>query len=218
MGMKIAIVGATGFVGAKLLAEAVSRGHQVTAITRSPEKLRRDPHITAVAADVNDVPTLIEAFRGQEAVIHSYAPARKDSIDARIAQQRRATTSIIAALRGAGVRRILAVGGAGTSEIAPGVKLMDSYLFPKAYEGGAKSTAVIKDLLKAEPDLDWIFLSPPHALEAGTRTGKYRLGRDNLIFEEATGRSHISVDDYAVAMIDELENPRHSRERFTVGT
>jgi len=167
--MRIAIVGATGFVGAKLLAEAVSRGHQVTAITRSPEKLPSSPHITAIAADVNDVPTLIEAFRGQEAVIHSYAPARKDSIDARIAQQRRATTSIIAALRGAGVRRILAVGGAGTSEIAPGVKLMDSYLFPKAYEGCAKSTAVIKDLLKAEPDLDWIFLSPPHALEPGNR-------------------------------------------------
>jgi len=216
--MKVAIVGATGFVGSKVLAEALSRGHAVTAIVRSPEKLPKDDRIKVVQADVNDSTALAAAFRGQDAVIHSYAPPRQDSIEARIAQQTRATTSIIAALKSAGVKRVIAVGGAGTSEIAPGVRLMDSYLFPKAWEGGARSTMVIKDLFKAAPELDWIFLSPPHFLEPGKRTGKYRTGVDNLIFEEATGRSYISVDDYAVALIDEMETHKHSCQRFTVGT
>lgn len=216
--MKIAIVGATGFVGSKVLAEALSRGHSVTAIVRSPEKLPKDARINVVKADVNDSAALAAAFRGQDAVIHSYAPPRPDSVQSRIDQQTKATKSIIAALKSAGVKRVLAVGGAGTSEIAPGVRLMDSYLFPKAWEGGAKSTMVIKDLFKAEPDLDWIFLSPPHFLEPGKRTGKYRTGVDNLLFEEATGRSYISVDDYAVALIDETETHKHSRQRFTVGT
>lgn len=216
--MKIALVGATGFVGAALLAEALARGHQVGAIARKIANLPPDPKLRAIAADVMDGAALIRAFQGQEAVIHAYAPPRSETIETRIAQQTTATRSILAACRAAGVKRLLAVGGAGTSEIAPGVKLMNSYLFPKAYEGGARSTAVIKDLLGQEADLDWCFLCPPHQLEKGERTGKYRLGKDNLIFEEATGRSHISVADYAVAMIDELEHPHHSRQRFTVGT
>ncbi len=216
--MKIAIVGATGFVGEKLVQEAIARGHDVTAITRSPTKLPKERRLHAVSADVNDVAALTEAFRGQEAVIHAYAPPRSDSIEARIDQQTKGTKSIIAALKAARVKRLLAVGGAGTSEIAPGVPLMDSYLFPKAYEGGARSTAVIKALLKAEPDLDWTYLCPPHFLKSGERTGKYRLGQDNLVIELETGRSHISTADYAVAMIDEMETPKHSRERFTVGT
>jgi uncharacterized protein len=216
--VKIAIVGATGFVGARLLEEALRRGHDVTAMTRSPTKLPKESRLHPVSADVNDVAVLTEAFRGQDAVIHAYAPPRSDSMEARIDQQTKGTKSIIAALKAAGVKRLLAVGGAGTSEIAPGVPLMDSYLFPKAYEGGARSTAVIKELLKAEPDLDWTYLCPPNFLEPGERTGRYRLGKDNLVIELETGRSHISTADYAVAMIDELETPKHSHQRFTVGT
>jgi uncharacterized protein len=216
--VRIAIVGATGFVGERLVQEALRRGHEVTAITRSPGKLPKESRLRPVSADVNDVPALTDAFKGQDAVIHAYAPPRSDSTDARIEQQRKGTKSIIAALKAASVKRFLAVGGAGTSEIAPGVALMDSYLFPKAYEGGARSTAVIKELLKEEPDLDWAYLCPPHFLESGERTGRYRLGQDNLIIELETGRSHISTADYAVAMIDELETPKHSHQRFTVGT
>lgn len=216
--MKIAIVGATGFVGGKLVREALDRAHDVTAITRSPTKLPKENRLRTVSSDVNDVPALTEAFKGQDAVIHAYAPSRSESMDARIKQQTQGTKSIIAALRAARVKRLLAVGGAGTSEIAPGVALMDSYLFPKAYEGGARSTAVIKELLKAEPDINWTYLCPPHFLEAGEKTGKYRVGQNNLIIELETGRSHISTADYAVAMIDELETPKHSRQRFTVGT
>lgn len=136
--MKIAIVGATGFVGARLVEEALSRGHDVTTITRSPTKLPKDSQLRTVSADVNDVSALTEAFEGQDAVIHAYAPPRSDSTGARIEQQTKGTKSIIAALKAARVQRLLAVGGAGTSEIAPGVALMDSYLFPKAYEGGVR--------------------------------------------------------------------------------
>lgn len=216
--MKVAIVGATGKIGSKLLAEALARGHTVTAVVRNPAKLPKDDRIRVAEADVNDGAALAKAFRGQDAVIHSYAPPRDISIQERIDQQTNATRTIIGALKAAGLKRILAVGGAGTSEIAPGVRLMDSYLFPKAYEGGAKSTAVIKDLLKAERGLDWTSLSPPHQIEPGERTGKYRLGEDNLIFNLDNGRSHISFDDYAVALIDELEKPQHLGQRFTVGT
>jgi hypothetical protein len=119
-------------------------------------------------------------------------------------------------MRLAGVRRILAVGGAGTLEVAPGVLNMDRPDFPKEWEGGVKSTALIKDLLKAEPGLEWTFLSPSHLLEPGSRTGRFRLGADQLLIGP-DGQSRISVEDYAVAMIDELENPKHTGKRFTVG-
>lgn len=132
--------------------------------------------------------------------------------------QTKGTESIIRAVKQAKVPRLVAVGGAGTAEVAPGVPLMESYFFPPQYEGGAKSTAVVKDLLKRENEFDWVFISPPNFLEEGPRTGKYRTGKDNLIVVMANGSSHMSVADYAVALVDEIERPGHSRERYTVGT
>jgi len=214
--MKIALIGATGFVGSTILQEAINRGHAVTAITRSPQKLPRNDHIRPSKADVNDLQTLTKYFQGQDAVIHAYAPARDLSVQERIDRQRTATQTIIAAIKSTGVSRILAVGGAGTLEVSPGICNMDRPEFPAAWEGGAKSTAVIKELLLAEPDLEWTYLCPSHNLFPGERTGKFRLGHDQMLIG-ADGESRISVQDYAVAMVDELENPKHTRRRFTVG-
>jgi uncharacterized protein len=215
--MKVALVGATGFVGSKILMEAVSRGHAVTAVSRNPERLPQLAGMEAVATDVNNVSALTAAFRGKDAVIHAYAAPRSATVQERIDQQTRGTMSIIAAMKAAGTGRILAVGGAGSLYLAPGVRVMDTILLPKRWEGGAKSTALIKDMLQAEPLLDWTFLCPALYLEPGKRTQKYRVGSDELLIEDATGRSYISLEDYAVALIDELERPQHSRKRFTVG-
>jgi putative NADH-flavin reductase len=214
--MKIAIVGATGFIGSKLLAEAISRGHVVTAVTRSPQKLPKDDSIIPAPADVNDIPALTGFFRGQDAVIHSYAPGRGIAADESKEKQRAGTLSIIAATKAAGVKRLLAVGGAGSLEVAPGVAHFDTPEFPAAYQGGARATAQIKDLLRAEKDLEWTFLCPSTVIAPGERTGKFRLGGDQLLIG-ADGQSRISVEDYSVAMIDELENPKHTGHRFTVG-
>ena len=214
--MKIAIVGATGFIGSKLRDEAVSRGHIVTAITRSPDKLPQSDRIIPAPGDVNDVPLLTRYLRGQDAVIHSYAPGRGLDAQESKDKQRAGTLSIIAATKAAGVRRLLAVGGAGSLEIAPGVAHFDTPEFPAAYQGGARATAQIKDLLRAEKDLEWTFLCPSTSIFPGERTGKFRLGGDQLLIG-TDGQSRISVEDYAVAMIDELENPKHTGHRFTVG-
>jgi putative NADH-flavin reductase len=214
--MNIAIVGATGFVGSKLLDEAVFRGHRVTAITRSPQKLPAGSAIAPVKADVNDVNVLTEEFRGKDAVLHAYAPARDLGVAEKIQQQGKATHTILTALKAAGVSRLLAVGGAGSLYVSPGVRNMDQPDFPKAFEGGVKATLLIKEILMKEPELDWTYLSPSHMLVPGQRTGVFRLGLDDLLIGK-DGESRISVEDYAVAMIDELEQPRHSRRRFTVG-
>jgi len=214
--MRIAIIGATGYVGSALLEEALSRGHAVTAIVRNPEKLPSHPHLTPLAVDITDVEALAAALVGQEAVIHAYAPPRTATVEARIAAQRRGTRAILDAMQRAGVPRILAVGGAGTLEVAPGVRNMDQPEFPKEWEGGAKSTAEVKEILKAEPGLVWTFLSPSHMLVPGERTGKFRLGLDQLLVGP-DGESRITLPDYAMAMIDELEKPRHTGRRFTVG-
>jgi len=214
--MKIAIVGATGFIGSKVRDEAVSRGHVVTAVTRSPDKLPRNDRIITAPGDVNDVPLLTRYLRGQDAVIHAYAPGRGIGAEESMEKQRAGTLSIIAAAKAAGVKRLLAVGGAGSLEVAPGVAHFDTPEFPAAYQGGARATAQIKDLLRAEKDLEWTFLCPSTSIAPGERTGKFRLGGDGLLIGE-DGQSRISVEDYAVAMIDELENPKHTGHRFTVG-
>lgn len=216
--MKIAIIGATGYVGAPILAEALARGHTVRAIMRDKSKVPPADNLEAVEVDINDSRTLAEAIAGSDVVVHAFAPPRSMSVAERVALQKKGTESIISAVKEARVPRLVAVGGAGTAEVAPGVPLMESYFFPPQYEGGAKSTAVVKDLLKKEKDFDWVFISPPNFLEEGPRTGNYRTGKDNLIVDLSNGSSHISVADYAVAFLDEIERPSHSRERFTVGT
>ena len=212
--MKIAIIGYTGFVGSAVVKEALDRGHHVTGIARNPTKLPAHPNLTPVKGDVFDTDHLAQQLIGHEAVIHSYRPPR-DHPDRR-GEQIRATKSIILALKKAGVKRILAVGGAGTLEASPGVRVMDTPELPTDWMMSAISTAEIKYSLEKERDLDWTSLSPSLYLRPGQRTGKFRLGADRIL-RDIDGVSRISVEDYAVAMIDELEVSRHISMRFTVG-
>jgi len=216
--MKIALLGATGFVGSAIRQEALDRGHEVTAIVRHPEKLPSQPGLKAVAADVTDVAALAQAISGSEAVISAFNPGwtpgtvRPEMYD----EQVRGTSAILAAARQAGTRRPLWVGGAGGLEVAPGVALIDTPEFPDWIKPGSRATSKALEQLRSEPDLDWTFLAPSALLEPGERTGKFRLGGDQLLVD-AQVQSRISVQNYAVAMIDELEQPRHSGQRFTVG-
>lgn len=214
--MKIALIGASGFVGSRLLNEALARGHAVVAIVRDATKLKPQPELTIQSVDVNDTAALTEALRGADIVIYAFKPSREESLPMRVGSHARAISSTIAAAKAAGVPRILGVGGAGTLETESGILNMHRPEFPKQWEGGAKSTAMVKDLLKFEQDLQWAVLCPAHQCVAGERTGKFRLGLDKMLIGP-DGESRISAEDYAVAMIDELEQPKHTGRRFTVG-
>ena len=246
--MKIALVGATGFVGSKILAEAIARGHTVTAIRLHSKNVPRHQRVNPVYADIADTTALSHVFSGHGVVIHCYTPpADPDAhafvtaalkagdhrlekianyvppdpaawdahVQGRIQAQKVGTRSLIQAAKSAGMKRILAIGGAATLLI-DGVPYIDRPDFPKVFEGGARCTAVIKDLLREETEIDWTILCPPTMIVPGKRTGKFRLGLDDLLIAP-DGSSSISLEDFAMAAIDELENPQHTGRRFTVG-
>lgn len=211
--MNIALIGASGFIGSALLAEALSRGHNVTAIVTKPEKLTPSPQLRALACDVQDSGALAASLRGHEAVISAFSGhAQSDTEDYYL----RGIRSIIAAASQANVPRLLVVGGAGSLEVAPGLQLLDTPEFPAMYKPTAEGARKALGLLREEKALDWTMLSPSAVIAPGERTGKFRLGGDQLL-TGADGASRISVQDYAVAMLDELEKPAHSRRRFTAG-
>ena len=212
--MKVALLGATGFVGPALLKEALDRGHIVTAIVRHPEKLEKREGLTAKAGDVYDTTSLATLIQGNDAIISAFNPGWKNPnlYD----DQVRGTASIIAAIKEVGIRRVLWVGGAGGLEVKPGVRVVDSPDLPSWVRPGSLATIDALDQLRKEPELEWSYLSPSAELKPGQHTGRFRLGNDQLLVD-ATGKSEISVQDYAVAMIDELERPAHVRRRFTVG-
>ncbi|OZI37255.1 3-beta hydroxysteroid dehydrogenase [Bordetella genomosp. 10] len=199
----VALIGASGNAGARILKELSDRGHSVTAIARNPEKIADLPKVTARRGDVDDKEGLAALLRGHDAVISS---VRFSASDPRV---------LIDAVRASGVRRYLVVGGAASLEIAPGKRLLDQPDFPQAYKVEATKGAEFLDLLKGVQDLDWTFLSPSAMFMPGERTGKFRLGTDQLLTGEHG--SSISFEDYAVALVDELEKPAHVRRRFTVG-
>jgi len=212
--MKVALLGATGFVGSALLKEALDRGHIVTAIVRHPEKLEKRAGLTAKAGDVYDTTSLATLIQENDAIISAFNPGWKDPnlYD----NQVRGTTSIMAAIKKAGIKRVLWVGGAGGLEVKPGVRVVDSPDLPSWVRPGSLATIDALDQLRKELELEWSYLSPSAEMKPGQRTGKFRMGNDQLLVD-ATGKSEISVQDYAVAMIDELERPAHVRRRFTVG-
>lgn len=212
--MKVALLGATGFVGSALLKEALDRGHTVTAIVRQPQKLEKREGLTAKVGDVYDTASLAALIRGNDAVISAFNPGWKDPnlYD----DQVRGTASIIAAIKDAGIKRVLWVGGAGGLEVKAGVHVIDNPDMPAWVRPGSLATINALDQLRKEPELEWSYLSPSAEMKSGVRTGKFRLGGDQLLVD-ASGHSTISVQDYAVAMIDELERPAHVRQRFTVG-
>ena len=201
--MKVALIGASGAGGSRLLAELSRRGHQVTAIARHPENVAKLPGVTARQGDVFDTAGLIALLKGHDTVISAVHFTASDP------------NLLIEAVRESGVKRYFVVGGAGSLEVAPGVKLIDTPQFPAAYKAEAAKGGEFLELLRKDKDLDWTFLSPSAVIAPGERTGKFRLGKDQLLTHDKG--SNISWEDYAIAAVDELEKPAHIRERFTVG-
>ena len=201
---KVALIGASGGAGSRILRELSDRGHTVTGIARNPEKIAALPGVTARKGDLFDKQGLVDLIRGHDVVISAVHFLDSDA------------DTLIAAVRAAGVKRYLVVGGAGSLEVAPGKRLVDTPEFPAIYKDEARKGGVFLDLLRREKDLDWTFLSPSALIDFGARTGQFRIGKDQLLVD-AKGDSKISFEDFAVAAVDELEQPKHSRQRFTVG-
>jgi len=202
--MKIAIIGATGNVGTRLTDEALRRGHSVTALARQASKLQARNGVTTRDVDVADAQALADALRGDDVVISTV----------RFLQTTAA--QIVDAVKAAGVKRLLVVGGAGSLYAAPGVQLVDTPEFPELYKAEASAGRDFLNALQRESQLEWTFLSPSALFTPGERTGKFRLGKDDLLVD-ANGKSWISMEDYAIAMLDEIERPLHVRARLTVG-
>lgn len=211
--MKIALIGASGFVGGAILKEASARGHHVVAITRHPEKVETLPGVAAVKADAADTQQLADAINGQNVVISAFNGGWGDPdiynkhLDG--------SKAIIDAAKQAKARLIM-IGGAGSLEAAPGQQLVDSPDFPAEWKAGALAARDALTAIRNERELDWTFISPAIILTPGEKTGTYRLGGDQPVFD-GNGESKISVGDLAAAIVDEAEAPKHSRKRFTVG-
>jgi hypothetical protein len=211
--MNIALIGATGFIGSALREELLARGHRVTAIVSRPDKLPAAANLAPAACNVLDTAALAAKLRGHDAVMSAFSGHAQSDVEGYYLKGIR---SIIAAARQAGAPRLLVVGGAGSLEVAPGVQLLDTPGFPAAYRGSAEGARQALNLLREERDLNWTMLSPSAVIAPGERTGRFRLGGDQLL-SDAKGESRISVQDYAAAFVDELEKPAHARRRFTVG-
>jgi uncharacterized protein len=208
---KIALIGATGFVGTALLKEAASRGHSVTALVRHTDKVAKLDNVTAVKTDIFDTDALAKQIAGSDIIISAFNPGWAD---ANIRENHiKGSRSINDAAKKAGVKRLIAVGGAGSLEIN-GHQLVDSPEFPAEWKEGALGARQALNELRDEKDLDWTFVSPAIILQPGERTGKYRLGANEPVFDDK-GESKISVEDLAVAIIDEAEQGKHIRKRFT---
>jgi uncharacterized protein len=187
----------------RILKELSDRGHRVTAIARHPEKIAKLTNVSAKKGDVFNKDELVSLLSGHDIVVSS---VHFTASDPRI---------LIDAVKAAGARRYLVVGGAGSLEVAPSVKLIDTPEFPDAYKPETAKGGKFLELLRQEKELDWTFLSPSALFTAGARTGKFRLGKDLLL--TTAGGSGISFEDCAIALVDEIEKPAHSRQRFTVG-
>ncbi|XWW46838.1 NAD(P)-dependent oxidoreductase [Fibrella sp. USSR17] len=213
--MKLALIGASGFVGSALLDEAVRRGHSVTAIVRHPERISVTDSLTQVKqVDVQAIEALAQLLTGHDAVISAYNAGwtNPNLYDDFLAGSK----AIDQATRQASVSRLLVIGGAGSLEIAPGVQLVDTPEFPAEYKAGATAARDYLNTLRQQSTLDWTFVSPAINLFPGERTGSFRLGTDQPVFDEQ-GNCSISVADLAVAVLDEVEQPQFIRKRFTAG-
>ena len=214
--MKTALIGASGFVGSAILKELLSRGYEVEALVRNPENVKvNNPHLTVKKVDVADTKALADDLKGYDTIISAYNPGWTNPDIYNLTLQN--YPRILEAAKEAGVKRLLIVGGAGTLFCAPGLRVVDSGAIPAEIMGGVKSLGQFYlETLNNEKDIDWVFFSPAGVLEPGEATGTYRLDKDDLIVD-SNGNSHITVGDYAKAMVDELDTPTHHKERFTIG-
>lgn len=215
--MKIALIGASGFVGSTILKEALSREHEVTAIVRHPEKIAiENKNLKKIKADALNADEVSEAVRGHDAVISAYNPGwTNPNIYNEFLQGAQA---IQEGVKKSGIKRLFVIGGAGSLYVAPNIQLIDTPQFPAEWKAGAEAARDYLNIIKKENDLDWTFLSPAIEMHQGTsgqRKGQYRKGLENPVFDE-NGRSIISVEDMAIAILDEMEKPQHIHQRFTV--
>lgn len=213
---KTALIGASGFVGSAILNELLTRGYQVEALVRNPDNVKvENPLLTVKKVDVADTGALAADLKGYDTVISAYNPGWTNPDIYNLTLQN--YPRILQAAKEAGVKRLLIVGGAGTLFCAPGLRVVDSGAIPAEIMGGVKSLGEFYlNILDNERAIDWVFFSPAGSLEPGEARGNYRLGKDDLIVD-GEGNSHITVGDYAKAMVDELETPAHHQERFTIG-
>lgn len=206
--MKIALIGATGYVGSRILPEALERGHHVTAIVKDSERSQlKHANLNLVKADATNESVLAGVIAGDDLVISAFNPG--------LDPDGMGTLAIINGVKRAGIGRFLTVGGAGSLLLPSGQRVVDQPDFPAEWKEGSLRTAAFLEQLRNEQELDWVFLSPAAMLVPGQRTGRFRIGKDHLL-TDANGESQISLEDFATAMLDEAEHPRHHRERFTV--
>ncbi len=212
--MKIAIFGAAGRIGSRIVNEALNRGHQVTAAVRHPENYTVErPHLRVARTDMFNSQDVESAVFNHDAVVSAFNYKQGVNPPSTIVE---VAVPLLNGLKQAGVKRLLIVGGAGSLEIGPGKQLVDTPDFPEAYKPSALAQRDALKIYQKEKDIEWTYLSPAAEIAPGERTGRFRTGKDQLITDQ-NGKSFISMEDYAVAVIDELENPMHIRERFTVG-
>lgn len=201
--MKVAVLGASGRAGSEITRELAARDHAVLAIARKPEAIPEAAGVTAAAGDASDPAALADLIRGSDAVISAL------HFDVTAA-------TLLSALRQAGVGRLLVTGGAASLKVASGERMIDTPDFPEDWKGFAMGGIAFLEALREEEEIDWTFFSPAALIFEGPRLGTFRLGGDQLI-TDAAGDSRISFADYAIAMVDELEQHRHGRARFTIG-
>jgi uncharacterized protein len=206
--MKVVLFGASGMIGSRILDELVRRGHSVTAVARHPETIHSFNGVNALQGDVTDPGSVAAVARGADAAVSAYSPPHTEP--ARLLDAMRA---LVTGLKQAGVRRLIAVGGAGSLEVAPGVQLVDSPEFPSAWMPIALAHRDTVPIFQ-ESGLDWTYFSPAALIEPGVRTGKFRLGGTRLVANDR-GESRISAEDYAVALVDELENSENIGKQIT---
>ncbi|HEY8009582.1 MAG TPA: NAD(P)H-binding protein [Rudaea sp.] len=211
--MKIVLFGATGHIGHGILNEALQRGHTVTAVVRDPARLSvSNPKLNVLVGDVSKPATYAAALQGADAAIASIS-ARRDGDFASVAKSAR---TLLDALPKAGVKRLAWVGGAGTLQVAPGVRVIDDPHFPAAWKPEAEAQGEALDVFRAsKADIDWIYISPAAMIEDGVRSGNYRVGGEQLLVD-ANGKSRITVADYAVALLDRVEKNDKPRQRISV--
>lgn len=199
--MKVSVLGASGRAGSEITKELARRGYDVVGVARTPDAIPALPEVKAVAGDASDAEALAQVIKGSDAVIsalHFDIPAQ----------------TLLSALKKAGVNRFLVTGGAGSLEVASGVRLIDTPDFPQEWKAFAQGGVDFLAALRKETEIDWTFFSPAALIFEGPRLGHYRLGGDQLVTDK-DGNSRISFADYAIAMVDELEKHRYSRARFT---
>jgi putative NADH-flavin reductase len=212
--MDIVLFGASGMVGSCILRELAARGHRVTAVVRNPARVATAPGVTAVHGDLTDASRVASYLEGADAVISAYSPASGHERDLL-----QATEALLAGARQAGLVRVIIVGGAASLFVAPGLTLLDSGHLPEQWKDIAQAHSDLLALIRNSDvavDLEWTYFSPAAFIQPGERTGKFRLGKDELV-TDAQGQSLISAEDYAIALVDELEKAQHVQQRFTIG-